>query len=44
VMESPLHLTEPLPADLLVFLRSFFGDPKMWTGGHPAADETEVRC
>ncbi|MDE0960202.1 MAG: pseudouridine synthase [Planctomycetota bacterium] len=41
--EQTLHLTEPLPADLLVFLRSFFENPLMWTGGHPETTETQAK-
>lgn len=32
---KPLEIEDPLPADLLIFLRSFTADNSLWPGGHP---------
>ena len=34
---QPIEVVDPLPADLLIFLRSFTSDWTLWPGGNPAA-------
>ncbi len=37
--EGDVQVTDPLPADLLVFLRSLFQQPDLWPGGIPDLSE-----